>query len=103
METASMIVGIRWKRIVPIVFLMYTISYFSRVNISLTLPSISKELHISSGTAGIVRGIFFWDYVITVVIGGWLAPKFGPNTNLPKHRPLPSLVSRWIGCDQDRP
>jgi hypothetical protein len=24
-------------------------------------------------------------------------------TNLPKYRPLPSLVSRWIECDQDRP
>jgi hypothetical protein len=24
-------------------------------------------------------------------------------TNLPKYRPLPSPVSRWIECDQDRP
>jgi sugar phosphate permease len=69
----------RWLRIIPAVFLMYTISYFDRVNISLALPSMSRDLGLSPAEAGLAGGIFFWGYLLTFLAAGWLAPRFGPK------------------------
>jgi sugar phosphate permease len=35
----------RWLRIIPTAFVMYTIAYIDRTNISMALPSMSRELH----------------------------------------------------------
>jgi sugar phosphate permease len=67
----------RWIRIVLVIFLMYTISYFDRTNIGLALPSIRRELGIDAAQAGLVGGIFFWGYVITFLAGGWLVARYG--------------------------
>jgi sugar phosphate permease len=64
-------------RIIPAVLLMYTISYFDRVNISLAIPSMSRDLGLSPAQAGLAGGIFFWGYLITFLAAGWLAPRFG--------------------------
>jgi MFS family permease len=69
--------GVRWVRIAPAVFVMYTISYFDRVNISLALPSMSRDLGLSPTEAGLAGGIFFWGYLVTFLAAGWLAPRFG--------------------------
>jgi sugar phosphate permease len=80
METGvTRMTGVRWLRIVPAVLLMYTISYFDRVNISLALPSMSQDLGLSSTEAGLAGGIFFWGYLVTFLAAGWLAPRFGPR------------------------
>ena len=68
---------IRWLRLIPIVFLMYTISFFDRVNIGLALPGMSKDLNLSPAQAGLAGGVFFWGYLITFLATGWLAPRFG--------------------------
>ncbi|SUS06574.1 Sugar phosphate permease [uncultured Defluviicoccus sp.] len=68
---------IRWVRIIPAVFLMYTISYFDRVNIGLALPGIIQDLGITPSEAGLAGGIFFWGYTATFLAAGWLAPRFG--------------------------
>lgn len=67
----------RWIRIVLVIFLMYTISYFDRTNIGLALPSIRRDLDIDAAHAGLVGGIFFWGYVITFLAGGWLVSRYG--------------------------
>ena len=69
--------SVRWVRLVPVVFLMYTISFFDRVNIGLALPSMSRDLHLSHAQAGLAGGIFFWGYLVTFLAAGWLAPRFG--------------------------
>jgi sugar phosphate permease len=76
---AARMTGERWARIVPAVLLMYTISYFDRVNIGLALPSMSRDLGLSPGAAGLAGGIFFWGYLVTFLAAGWLAPRFGPR------------------------
>jgi sugar phosphate permease len=68
---------IRWMRLVPVVFLVYTIAFFDRINIGLALPSMSHDLHLSPTEAGLAGGIFFWGYLITFLLAGWLAPRFG--------------------------
>ncbi|MDR3098281.1 MAG: MFS transporter [Paraburkholderia sp.] len=69
--------SVRWSRIVLVIFLMYTISYFDRTNIGLALPSIRRDLGIDAAHAGLVGGIFFWGYVITFMAGGWLVSRYG--------------------------
>lgn len=71
--------GVRWMRIIPAVLLMYTISFFDRVNIGLALPSMSRDLGLSPVDAGLAGGVFFWGYLITFLAAGWLAPRFGPR------------------------
>ena len=67
----------RWAHILPSVFIVYTISYLDRVNIGTALPSISQDLGLSPTQAGFVSGVFFWGYLVTFLIGGWLSNRFG--------------------------
>ncbi len=67
----------RWAHILPSVFIVYTISYLDRVNIATALPAISKDLSLTPTQAGFISGIFFWGYLVTFLIGGWLSNRFG--------------------------
>ena len=67
----------RWAHILPNVFIVYTISYLDRVNIATALPSISKDLVLTSTQAGFIGGVFFWGYLVSFLGGGWLANRFG--------------------------
>jgi MFS family permease len=74
-------ISIRWLRIIPVALIMYTIAFIDRTNISLALPSISKDLHLDPPQAGTVAGIFFWGYFVLQIPGGhlakhWSAKKF---------------------------
>ena len=86
------VTGARWMRIIPAVLIMYTISYFDRVNIGLAIPSMSRDLGMSPTQAGLAGGIFFWGYLITFLAAGWLAPRFGP-----KRVVMASLIA-WGAC-----
>jgi len=66
----------RWLRIIPIALLMYTISFINRTNISLALPAISRDLHLSGSEAGQLAGIFFWGYLLLQIPGGYLAQRW---------------------------
>src|ERR1700742_1069779 len=66
----------RWLRIIPIALLMYTISFINRTNISLALPAISHDLHLSGSEAGQLAGIFFWGYLLLQIPGGYIAERW---------------------------
>src|SRR5258708_34698600 len=63
----------RWVRIIPVAFVMYTIAYIDRTNISLALPSMSRALHMDPAQAGNAAGVFFWGYLLLQIPGGHLA------------------------------
>ncbi|EPY7436935.1 MFS transporter [Klebsiella quasipneumoniae] len=63
----------RWTIILPAVFIMYTISFFDRVNIGMALPHITAEMGLSPVEAGWLGGAFAWGYVATQFTAGWLA------------------------------
>jgi len=63
----------RWTHIIPVAFIMYTIAFIDRTNISLALPSMSRELHMDPTQAGAAAGVFFWGYVLLQIPGGYLA------------------------------
>ncbi|MGH9444759.1 MAG: MFS transporter [Terriglobia bacterium] len=66
----------RWTRVIPVAFVMYTIAFIDRTNISLALPSISRSLRMTPAEAGSAAGIFFWGYLVLQIPGGYLAQKW---------------------------
>ena len=52
---------------------MYAIAFINRTNVSLALPSMSRDLHMNSLQAGSIAGIFFWGYLLLQIPGGYLA------------------------------
>ncbi len=66
----------RWVHIIPVSFIMYTIAFIDRTNVSLALPSMSKSLHMDPTQAGGAAGIFFWGYVVLQMPGGHLAERW---------------------------
>ncbi len=73
-ETSS-----RWIRIIPVAFVMYTIAFIDRTNISLALPRISLDLHLDPQQAGTAAGIFYWGYLALQIPGGHLAKWWSPK------------------------
>jgi sugar phosphate permease len=67
----------RWLHLIPVIFLLYTIAFFDRVNIGMAMPSMSADLHLSPSQQGFVGGIFFWGYLPTFLACGWLSLRFG--------------------------
>jgi sugar phosphate permease len=55
---------------------MYAIAFINRTNVSLALPSMSKELHMNSLEAGNIAGIFFWGYLLLQIPGGYLSSRW---------------------------
>ncbi len=66
----------RWVRIIPVAFIMYTIAFVDRTNISLALPEIGRDLHMDSAQLGNAFGIFFFGYVLLQIPGGYLAERW---------------------------
>lgn len=67
----------RWLIILPMVFIVYMLSYFDRVNIAMALPHMSRELGLTPTQAGWIGGSFAWGYALTQLLAGYLAMKFG--------------------------
>jgi sugar phosphate permease len=66
----------RWRRILPVAFVMYIISYVDRTNIALALPSMISDLHMEPAQAGSAAGVFFWGYLLLQIPGGHLAQRW---------------------------
>ncbi len=86
----------RWLRIIPVAFVMYTIAFIDRTNISLAIPSIRRDLGMDSAQAGAAAGIFFWGYLLLQVPGGYLASRWSAK------RFVSLLLVGWglcaVGC-----
>ncbi|AEB06451.1 major facilitator superfamily MFS_1 [Coriobacterium glomerans PW2] len=54
-------------------------NYLDRSALSLALPSIVKDIHMSSAMEGVVLSAFFWSYVIFQLPAGYLADRIGPR------------------------
>ncbi len=69
----------RWIRILPVTFIMYTIAFVDRTNVSLALPRMSADLHMDAAQAGAASGIFFIGYICLQLPGGYLASRWSPK------------------------
>jgi sugar phosphate permease len=82
----------RWLHIIPVAFIMYTIAFIDRTNISLALPSMSRALHMSPPQAGAAAGVFFWGYLLLQIPGGYLAQRWSAK------RFVSTLLVLWGAC-----
>ncbi|WP_425826014.1 MFS transporter [Streptomyces fractus] len=72
----------RWT-IVGFSALGLTIAYLDRAAISVAMPFMSKEFHISSAVQGVLLSAFFWTYALFQLPSGWLLDRFGPKVIYP--------------------
>jgi sugar phosphate permease len=86
----------RWFRIIPAALITYTIAYIDRVNVSMALPSMSRDLRMDPTQAGNVAGIFFWGYLLLQIPGGHIANRWSAK------RFISILLVAWgiaaVGC-----
>jgi ACS family sodium-dependent inorganic phosphate cotransporter len=72
--------GGAWQRrhtVVLLCFLSTFICYIDRVNISIAIIPMAKQFGWSDTERGLVLSSFFAGYMVTQVLGGWLAQKWG--------------------------
>ena len=82
----------RWLRILTVSFVMYTIAYIDRTNVSMALPAMSAELHMDPRQAGDALGIFFWGYLLLQMPAGHLAEHWSAK------RVVAILLIAWGFC-----
>lgn len=69
---------VRWK-IFLILLGIVSLNYIDRGSLSVALPVISSQLHISKEVTGVILSSFFWTYALMQLPGGWLADRFRPR------------------------
>ncbi|KAK6239831.1 hypothetical protein QUC31_005300 [Theobroma cacao] len=66
----------RWF-IVLLCFAAFLLCNMDRVNMSIAILPMSKEFNWNSATVGLIQSSFFWGYLLTQILGGIWADKFG--------------------------
>jgi len=51
-------------RLIPLLIVLYIISYIDRVNVSFAALTMNKDLGLDAYTYGLGAGIFFWGYCL---------------------------------------
>ena len=69
---------VRWKIFILLLGIV-TLNYVDRGSISVAMPLITKQLHVSEQATGIALSAFFWSYALMQLPGGWLVDKFKPR------------------------
>src|SRR5579875_1982910 len=73
----------RWRRLLPLVFVTYSFAYLDRSNYSLgAAGGLQQALHINSGQAGLLGGLFFAGYFLFQV----------PAADFAEHRSVKRLM-----------
>jgi MFS transporter, ACS family, solute carrier family 17 (sodium-dependent inorganic phosphate cotransporter), other len=70
----------RWPRrytVIGLFFFSTLICYVDRVNISIAIIPMAREMGYSPATQGLVLSAFFWGYIVSQLAGGWMADRFG--------------------------
>jgi len=69
---------VRW-RIFFLLLLLVSINYVDRASLSVALPVISAEFHLSAAQQGFLLSAFFWTYCAMQIPGGLLADWLKPR------------------------
>ncbi|GEO25238.1 MFS transporter [Alicyclobacillus acidoterrestris] len=80
---------VRWG-VMFVVFLISTVSYLDRTNLSVAAPSIQLQLHISSAQLGVILSAFSWAYAIAQIPAGLFANRLRPRRTY--------FYSLWVWC-----
>jgi MFS transporter, ACS family, D-galactonate transporter len=69
---------VRWW-VMFMVFLIATVSYLDRTNLSVAAPTISRQLHLSPTQLGLIFSAFSWAYTLAQIPAGLLAAWLQPR------------------------
>lgn len=70
--------GRRWM-VLGVLSLGVAFNYLDRSTLSVALPYIQKDIHMSTTVTGIILSGFFWSYVIFQIPAGYIGDKIGPR------------------------
>jgi sugar phosphate permease len=88
----KMITGKRWQRIIPVAFLMYTVAFMDRVNISFADQGMAHAFHVNQAAIGLTFGAFFAGYTILQIPAGYIADRWGAKLW------VTLLLVAWAAC-----
>jgi len=69
-----------WPRrytLIGLCFLSTVLCYIDRVNISVAIIPMARDRGYDPAAQGMVLSAFFWGYVVSQLLGGWMADRFG--------------------------
>ncbi|MFM0418280.1 MFS transporter [Paraburkholderia aromaticivorans] len=72
----SLLTTTRW-RMVLLLFVLYTVNCIDRMSLSVGMPSIVHEFHLSATMQGLILSAFFWTYSTFQIPAGWAADRYG--------------------------
>ncbi|WP_024667947.1 MFS transporter [Pseudomonas syringae] len=68
----------RWT-ILAMLFVAMIINYVDRAALSIAMPFITQEYHLTPSEKGMIFSSFFFGYALFCFVGGYLADRFGPK------------------------
>ena len=80
---------IRW-RVMFLVFLIVTISYLDRTNLSVAAPTLQRQLHLTPTQLGLILSAFSWAYAAAQIPAGLVASWLRPRRTY--------LFALWLWC-----
>lgn len=92
--------GLRLK-VFGVLWVIILLNYIDRATLSIAIPFISQDLHITPEAKGWIMGTFFWTYLIFQIPGGWLLDKFGPRRIITICAALWGLAQAAIGLARE--
>jgi MFS transporter, ACS family, tartrate transporter len=72
------------RRLIPLLFVLYVVSYLDRINISFAGLTMNAAMGITGGQFGLLVSIFFWGYLVFQVPSNLVLHKIGARI--------------WIAC-----
>ena len=80
---------IRWS-VMFMVFLIVTVSYLDRTNLSVAAPTLQKELNLTPTELGLILSAFSWSYALAQIPAGMIAAWAKPRRTY--------LWAMWLWC-----
>jgi len=96
------VVGKIWRRVMPIVMLLYIFNYMDRTNISYAQLTMGEELGITAAGFGLASSIFFLAYVVFEIPSNMALKKFGARIWLARIAITWGLVTVVMGFVQSQ-
>ncbi len=63
--TRTGLAGQRWRRLIPVAFITYSLAYLDRSNYSIgAAAGLERDLHITAGTSALLGALFFLGYFL---------------------------------------
>ncbi|HEX4079077.1 MAG TPA: MFS transporter [Rhizomicrobium sp.] len=68
--------------VVPLLALVVFINYVDRGNLATAAPLMKDELHLSASQIGLLFSAFYWTYIPSQILAGWLAERINAYRTL---------------------